>query len=107
MSLADAVRQITAGSYEGSSKWLTVTRNQDTLNYAAQQASVNNPDLFNTECSVMTVNAFLQDHKPPTPARLVEAEQKFATPTHSHDRQPHREAKSESTGEHIGSRAPL
>src|SRR5262245_43716119 len=43
--LGNAVRQITAGSYEGSPKWLTIARNQDVLNYGAQQASVNNPDL--------------------------------------------------------------
>ena len=43
VSLADAARQITAGSFEGNPKWLTINRNQDVLNYAAQQASVNNP----------------------------------------------------------------
>src|SRR3546814_849345 len=87
VSLADAVRQITAGSYEGSSKWLTVTRNQDTLNYAAQQASVNNPDLFNTECSVMPVIAFLKDHKAATLDRVVEVAKTFATAHNSKDRQ--------------------
>src|SRR5574337_144412 len=60
--LGDAVRQITAGTSEGSPKWLTVARNQDVLNYGAQQASVNSPDLFNTECSVMPVIAYLTDH---------------------------------------------
>src|SRR3546814_15323528 len=37
MSLADAVRQNTAGSYAGSSKWLTVSRNQDTHHYARSE----------------------------------------------------------------------
>jgi hypothetical protein len=46
VSLVDAARQITAGSFEGNPKWLTINRNQDVLNYAAQNASVNNPDLF-------------------------------------------------------------
>jgi predicted RND superfamily exporter protein len=41
VSLPDAVRQITAGSFEGNPKWLTLNRNQDVLNYGAQQASVN------------------------------------------------------------------
>ena len=59
VSLTNAVRQITAGSNEGSPKWLTIARNQDVLNYGAQQASVNNPDLFNTDCSVMPVIAYL------------------------------------------------
>ena len=71
VSLADAVRQITAGSFEGNPKWLTLNRNQDVLNYAAQQASVNNPDLFNTECSVMPVIAYLADHKAETLDRVV------------------------------------
>ena len=61
LGLADVVRQITAGSFEGNPKWLTISRNQDILNYGAQQASVNNPELFNTDCSVMPLIAFLED----------------------------------------------
>jgi predicted RND superfamily exporter protein len=78
VSLADAARQITAGSFEGNPKWLTINRNQDVLNYAAQQASVNNPDLFNTECSVMPVIAYLADHKAETLDRIVQAAETFA-----------------------------
>ncbi|HEY7239732.1 MAG TPA: MMPL family transporter [Burkholderiales bacterium] len=76
--LGNAVRQITAGSYEGSPKWLTIARNQDVLNYGAQQASVNNPDLFNTECSVMPVIAYLADHRAATLDRVSEAAARFA-----------------------------
>ena len=36
VSLTNAVRQITAGSYEGNPKMLTIARNQDVLNYGAQ-----------------------------------------------------------------------
>ena len=78
VSLANAVRQITAGSNEGSPKWLTIARNQDVLNYGAQQASVNNPDLFNTECSVMPVIAYLSDHRAETLDRVVAAADQFA-----------------------------
>jgi hypothetical protein len=78
VALPDAVRQITAGSFEGNPKWLTISRNQDVLNYAAQQASVNNPDLFNTECSVMPVIAYLADHKAETLDRVVAAAAAFA-----------------------------
>jgi uncharacterized protein len=78
VSLADAARQITAGSFEGNPKWLALNRNQDVLNYAAQQASVNNPDLFNTECSVMPVIAYLADHKAETLDRVVGAAAAFA-----------------------------
>ena len=78
VALTNAVRQITAGTYEGSPKWLTIARNQDVLNYGAQQASVNNPDLFNTECSVMPVIAYLSDHRAETLDRVVKASEEFA-----------------------------
>ena len=81
-ALTNAVRQITAGSNEGSPKWLTIARNQDVLNYGAQQASVNNPDLFNTDCSVMPVIAYLADHRAETLDRVVAAAGEFAA-THS------------------------
>jgi hypothetical protein len=87
VSLADAARQITAGSFEGNPKWLTINRNQDVLNYAAQQASVNNPDLFNTECSVMPVIAYLADHKAETLDRVVAAAAEFADKHNDNDRQ--------------------
>jgi uncharacterized protein len=87
VSLTDAVRQITAGSYEGSPKWLTLSRNQDTLNYAAQQASVNNPDLFNGECSVMPVIAYLKDHKAETLNQVVQVVAAFAEKHNADDRQ--------------------
>jgi predicted RND superfamily exporter protein len=82
-SLTNAVRQITAGSNEGSPKWLTIARNQDVLNYAAQQASVNNPDLFNTDCSVMPVIAYLSDHRAETLDRVV-AEASAFVAAHDH-----------------------
>jgi predicted RND superfamily exporter protein len=78
VALTNAVRQITAGSNEGSPKWLTIARNQDVLNYGAQQASVNNPELFNTDCSVMPVIAYLADHRAETLDRVVQASAEFA-----------------------------
>ncbi|HXX86074.1 MAG TPA: MMPL family transporter [Casimicrobiaceae bacterium] len=87
ISLADSVRQITAGSFEGSPKWLTLNRNQDVINYAGQQSSVNNPDLFNTACSVMPVIAYLSDHKAETLARVVNAVAEFAEKHNDKDRQ--------------------
>ncbi len=87
VSLADAARQITAGSFEGNPKWLTINRNQDILNYAAQQASSNNPDLFNTDCSVMPVIAYLSDHKADTLTRVVNASADFAEKHNDKDRQ--------------------
>jgi len=87
VALTNAVRQITAGSNEGSPKWLTIARNQDVLNYGAQQASVNNPDLFNTECSVMPVIAYLADHRAETLDRVVQASADFANKHSTPERQ--------------------
>jgi uncharacterized protein len=86
-ALTNAVRQITAGSNEGNPKWLTIARNQDVLNYAAQQASVNNPDLFNTDCSVMPVIAYLSDHRAETLDRVVAAASQFSEGHSDKDRQ--------------------
>jgi uncharacterized protein len=87
VALTNAVRQITAGSNEGSPKWLTIARNQDVLNYAAQQASVNNPELFNTDCSVMPVIAYLADHKADTLDRVVQTSEAFAQAHSTPERQ--------------------
>ncbi len=77
VSLADVVRQITAGSFEGNPKWSTISRNQDVLNYGAQQATVNNPELFNTGCSVMPLIAFLGDHKAATLDQVLGTVERF------------------------------
>uniref|UniRef100_UPI0035710C5E efflux RND transporter permease subunit n=1 Tax=Marinobacterium nitratireducens TaxID=518897 RepID=UPI0035710C5E len=77
-SLVDAMRQITAGTYEGNPKFFSLQRNQDVLNYGAQQASVNRPELFNTECSMMPVVAFLKDHKAQTLDEVAAIAERFA-----------------------------
>jgi uncharacterized protein len=87
VSLVNAVRQITAGSYEGNPKWLTIARNQNVLNYAAQQASVNNPELFNNDCSMMPIVAYLSDHKAETLDRVVQVSEAFAREHSTGDRQ--------------------
>jgi predicted RND superfamily exporter protein len=86
-SLVNAVRQITAGSYEGNPKLNSIQRNQNVLNYAAQQASVNSPELFNTDCSLMPVIAFLKDHKAETLDAVVAIADKFARENSTEDRQ--------------------
>ncbi len=87
MSLVNAVRQITAGSFEGNPKMASIQRNQDVLNYAAQQASVNAPELFNTQCSLMPVIAFLKDHKAETLDGVVAIAERFARENSTEDRQ--------------------
>jgi predicted RND superfamily exporter protein len=87
VSLVNAVRQITAGSYEGNPKMLTIARNQDVLNYGAQQASVNNPELFNSDCSMMPVVAYLADHKAQTLEHVVSVAGAFAREHSNGERQ--------------------
>jgi predicted RND superfamily exporter protein len=77
-SLSEAIRQITAGSFEGNPKWLTLARNQLVLNQAAQQAGTRNPDLMNADCSVTPVVAYLSDHAAVTLDRVVEVAEAFA-----------------------------
>lgn len=85
IALPDAIRQITAGSFDGNPKWASLVMNQEILNYGAQQASVNNRDLFNTNCSVMPVVAFLADHKAETLDRVVKAASEFASKNSDND----------------------
>jgi predicted RND superfamily exporter protein len=77
-SLADAVRQITAGSFEGNPRWLTLSRNQEVLNHAVLQATAANPELVNPECSVMPVVAHLADHRAETLDEVVRVAEQFA-----------------------------
>ncbi|MWV14071.1 MMPL family transporter [Pseudomonas sp. R-28-1W-6] len=87
VSLVNAVRQITAGSFEGNPKLASIQRNQDMLNYAAQQASVNAPELFNTDCSLMPVIAYLKDHKAETLDQVVAIADQFARDNSTPERQ--------------------
>lgn len=86
-SLANAVRQITTGTFEGNIKWMTISRNQDVLNNAVQNAGSSNPDLFNTNCTVMPVLAYLSDHKAETLDRVVQVSSDFAKQYNTEDRQ--------------------
>jgi predicted RND superfamily exporter protein len=77
-SLARAVRQITSGSFEGSPKWLTLSRSQEVLGWAAQQAITATPELVNAECSVLPVVAHLADHRADTLDEVVRVAHAFA-----------------------------
>ena len=87
ISLTDTVRQITSGTFEGSPKWFTLSRNQDILNFAEQNALNNNPDLFNPDGSVMPIIAYLTDHKAATLDQVVATVEKFSADHSTKDRQ--------------------
>jgi predicted RND superfamily exporter protein len=76
-SLADAVRRITAASYEGSAKWHTLSRDQRVLDFAVQQAVTHDPDLLDRDCSLLPVVAYLADHRAETLERVVGAAEEF------------------------------
>jgi hypothetical protein len=61
--------------------------NQETLNYAALQASLNNPDLFSGDCTVTPVIAYLTDHRAETLERVVARAEAFAGPHSTPERQ--------------------
>jgi predicted RND superfamily exporter protein len=86
-SLNDTVRFITAGTFDGSPKWLTLSRNQSILNNAEHTALDSSPDLFNLDGSVMPVVAYLTDHKAETLNRVVKVADEFARNHSTKDRQ--------------------
>ncbi len=77
-SLADNVGMVTSGTYDGSPKWLSVSPNQDILNYAAGRCIENNPELINSNLSVSPVIAYLTDHKAVTLDRVAKVAEEFA-----------------------------
>lgn len=87
VSLVNAIKQITAGSYEGNPKFFTIQRNQDVLNYSAVTAANNTPELFNTDCSIMPVVTFLKDHKADTLSEVSAIAEEFAELNSTPERQ--------------------
>ncbi len=78
VSLADAVRQITAGAQEGNPRWLTLSRDPAVLNSAALQAATRNPDLLDTDGTVSPIVAHLSDHRADTLDAVVRTAEDFA-----------------------------
>jgi uncharacterized protein len=74
LSLFNVMDQIIAGTYGGNLKWATVTRNRYISNSAQK---VIPPALFNNDCSMLPVIAYLADHKADTLARVAKAVQDF------------------------------
>jgi predicted RND superfamily exporter protein len=87
VGLNDAVRVVTSATYEGSPKWLTISRNQDVTNLSVQQAWHNNRDLYNGDCSITSLVAYLSDHKANTLEQVVAVADEFAQTHSQQDRQ--------------------
>lgn len=81
-SFADLVRQMGSAFNEGSFKWAEIVPNQVVLNTVMTQAT---RGLFNGECNMLTVYAYLRDHKAETLQQTVETVERFAASTDSKD----------------------
>ncbi|HSV46998.1 MAG TPA: MMPL family transporter [Ramlibacter sp.] len=74
-TLAQLNRLVLSGLNEGQPKWFELIQNQKMLNTVTASAP---RGLYNDTCSLLTVYAFLADHKAATLARVVDTVEAFA-----------------------------
>ncbi len=87
VTMSDAIRMITAGTYDGNPKWYTLNRSQEVLNYSGQQSCFDNPDLINSTISVTPIIAYLSDHKAETLTQVLTVAEEFVKKHSTRDRQ--------------------
>jgi predicted RND superfamily exporter protein len=75
MSLVDVSKLVIMGMNEGSPKWHATSRNQYILNNSLSRVP---SSLINTDCSMVPVVLFLEDHKADTLNTVVAAVEDFA-----------------------------
>ena len=73
-SLAGLAKVANAGMNEGSLKWYEIPRSQDMLNAIITRAP---REMFNQNCDLLTVYAYLKDHKADTLASVVSTVESF------------------------------
>jgi len=73
-SLAAISKRAAAGLSEGSLKWYEIPRSQDMLNAVITRAP---RELFNQNCDLLTVYAYLKDHKADTLDQVVSTVEAF------------------------------
>ncbi|MDI3556151.1 RND transporter [Pseudomonas aeruginosa] len=81
-SLAGLAKVAHAGMNEGSMKWYEMPRSQDMLNAIITRAP---REMFNQNCDLLTVYAYLKDHKADTLTSVVNTVEAFATKYGSDD----------------------
>ena len=74
-SLAGLAKVANAGMNEGSLKWFEIPRSQDNLNAIITRAP---REMFNQNCDLLTVYAYLKDHKADTLGSVVKVVEDFA-----------------------------
>ncbi len=82
ISLPMVAKQINAATYEGNLNWRVLSRNQDVLAQATSRVPTTS-GLLNTDCNVVPVMIFTEDHKAETIDRVV-AEVKAYTAANPH-----------------------
>ncbi|NND69427.1 MAG: MMPL family transporter, partial [Halioglobus sp.] len=82
MSLVDVAKLVVMGMNEGSPKWHAVARNRYVLNNSLSRVP---SSLINTDCSMVPVILFLEDHKADTLTGVVEAVAAFAAEHNTDD----------------------
>ncbi|MDR5807873.1 MMPL family transporter [Caballeronia sp. LZ019] len=87
MSLSGVSRRVTAGSFEGDPRWMTISRDPAITAAAVNGAYVTNPELVNGARTVAPVIAFLSDHKAKTLEGMVKAVEAFGAQHDTSSRQ--------------------
>lgn len=87
VSPAHHMRFVTAASYEGTPKWLSINREQSVLSASLNLVSAYNPELINKDWSTAAVVAYLRDHKAETLQQVVAVAERFAAAHSNDDRQ--------------------
>lgn len=81
-SFANLARQMNSAFNEGSFRWAEIVPNQRALNSIMTQAP---RGLFNNDCNLLTVYAYLTDHKAETLQRAVAVVEAFAAENNTDD----------------------
>ncbi len=77
VSLASISKLVNAGYNEGNPKWRVLSRNQQTLVQSIARVPTSS-GLLNSDCSVMPVILFLEDHKAETIDRVIKEVKKVS-----------------------------
>jgi len=83
-TLAQLNRRLLVGLSEGSPKWYELVNNQSTLNMVTTSAP---RGLYNEDCSLLTIYAYLADHKADTLNRVVATVERFAAENNTKETQ--------------------
>lgn len=81
-SLASISRTVMLGMSEGNAKWYELLPTQSMLNSILLRVP---PESFNQRCNLLSVFAYLKDHKAETLKSVADAAQKFAAENNSSD----------------------